>query len=138
MRRPIANTVSSCVALLWLTSCDSAVVAPPSDPEVIVIHPTDVRLIAGQSIQLTVTTTAGQAGLRASDVAWSTSDARIAAISTSGTLSAASPGTVRIDAWWKGSRAHLTAVVLDAGRRHTTCLSPVLLGHSDHGCLSTD
>jgi uncharacterized protein YjdB len=138
MRRPIAITVSSCLALLWLTSCDSEAVAPPSDPEVIVIHPTDLRLIAGQSLQLTVTTTAGQAGLRASDVAWSTSDARIAAISKNGTLSAASPGTVRIDAWWNGSRAHAMVVVLDAGRRHTTCLSPVLLGHSDHGCPSTD
>jgi phage tail sheath protein FI len=138
MRRPITIVASSCVALLCLTSCDSGVVAPPSDPEVIVIRPSDMRLIAGRSLQLTISATAGQAGLRAADVAWSTSDTRIAAISKNGTLSAASPGTVRIEAWWKGSRAEATAVVLDAGSRHTTCLSPVLLEHADHGCPSTD
>jgi uncharacterized protein YjdB len=114
------------------------VVGPSSDAEVLVIHPSDVRLIAGQSLQLTVTTTAGQAGLRASDVAWSTSDARIAAISKSGTLSAGSAGTVQIEAWWQGSRAQATVVVLEAGSRHTTCLNPVVLGHAYHGCPSTD
>jgi hypothetical protein len=138
MHRQLRVTASCCAALLCLTSCDSDVAGPPSDPEVIQIQPSNAKLMAGQSLQVTVTTTAGKAGLRPSDVVWSTSDARIAAVSKEGTVSAGFPGTVRIEAWWNGMRGEATLVVLDAGIRHPLCLVPLVLGHAAHRCQSTD
>jgi uncharacterized protein YjdB len=136
MHRPLRLAASCGAALLCLTSCDSDVAGPPSDPEVILIQPSSAMLIAGQSIRFSVTTTAGQAGLHADEVAWSTSDGRIAAVSGDGTVSAGAPGTVRIQAWWKGRRGEATLVVLDGGKRHTICLVPVLQADTPGDCRS--
>jgi uncharacterized protein YjdB len=136
MHRPLRLAASCCAALLCLTSCESDVAGPPFDPEVILIHPSSAMLRAGQSIRFSVTATAGQAGLHATEVAWRTSDARIAAVSADGTVSAGSPGTVRIQAWWNGKRGEATLVVLDAGKRHTICLVPVLQSDTLGDCRS--
>ena len=136
MHRPLRLAASCCAALLCLTSCGSDVAGLPSDAEVILIHPSNATLMAGQSIRFSVTTTEGRSGLRAPEVAWRTSDARIAAVSTDGTVSAGSPGTVQIEAWWNGRRGEATLVVLDAGQRHTICLVPVLQDHARAACGS--
>jgi uncharacterized protein YjdB len=136
MHRPLTLAASCCAALLCLTSCDSDVAGPPSEPEVILIHPSSAMLMVGQSIRFGATTMAGRTGLHADEVAWRTSDARIAAVSGDGTVSAGFPGTVRIQAWWNGRRGEATIVVLDAGKRHPICLVPVLQSDTSGDCRS--
>jgi hypothetical protein len=79
--------------------------------------------MAGQSLLLNVVTTGDQPGLRASEVVWSSSDTRVAAVSKDGAVKGGVPGTARIEAWWKGTRGNASVTVLDAGRRHTTALA---------------
>ena len=134
MHPPARVAASCCAALLFLTSCGSDVGGPRSGPEIIVIHPSNATLMAGQSLQLSVTATGDQAELQTSEVVWSSSDARIAAVSKDGAVKGGDPGSVRIEAWWNGVRGHATVIVLDAGKRPTKCLAPLVLGHPGEGC----
>jgi len=134
MHPQLKVAASCCAALLLVTSCGSDVGGPPSGPDLIVVRPSNATLMAGQSLKFNVTAPGDQPGLGATDVVWSSSDARIAAVSKDGAVKAGDPGTVRIEAWWNGVRANATVIVLDAGKRHTKCLAALVAGHSDHGC----
>lgn len=118
------RVAASCgAALSFLVSCSSDLEGPRSGPEVLVVQPANVTLMAGQSLLLNVVTTGDQPGLRASEVVWSSSDTRVAAVSKDGAVKGGVPGTARIEAWWKGTRGNASVTVLDAGRRHTTALA---------------
>ncbi|MEZ0335509.1 MAG: Ig-like domain-containing protein [Gemmatimonadales bacterium] len=134
MHPSVRVAASCCAALLLVTSCGSDVGGPESGPEIILIQPSNATLMAGQSLQFNVTATGDQPALRATDVVWSSSDARIAAVSKGGAVKAGDPGTVRIEAWWNGVRGNATVIVLDAGTRHTKCLAALVVGHPGGGC----
>jgi uncharacterized protein YjdB len=117
-----------------LASCSSDPGGPSTGPSVIVIQPSNARLLAGQSLQFSATVTNAEPALRASDVVWSSSDARVAAVSRDGVVKGGDPGTVEILAWWSGVRGRATVVVLDAGKRHTKCLGPQAVRPPAEGC----
>jgi hypothetical protein len=124
MRHPVGLATACGAAALLLASCDSDPAGPRTGPNVIVIQPSNAMLLAGQSLQFSATVTNAEPALRASDVVWSSSDARVAAVSRNGVVKGGDPGTVEIQAWWNGVRGRTTVVVLDAGKRHPKPLGP--------------
>jgi uncharacterized protein YjdB len=123
--RHTVGLATACGAAAWiLASCSSDPGGPSTGPSVIVIQPSNARLLAGQSLQFTATVTNAEPALRASDVVWSSSDARVAVVSKDGLVKGGGPGTVEIQAWWNGVRGRATVVVLDEGKRHPKRLGP--------------
>jgi hypothetical protein len=125
MRHTVGLATACGAAAMMLASCSSDPGGPSTGPSVIVIQPANVKLLAGQSLQFSVTTMNAERALRASDVLWSSSDARVAAVSKDGVVKGGAPGAVEIRAWWNGVRGHATVVVLEDGERHTKCLRPI-------------
>lgn len=134
MHPSVGVAATCCAALLLLSSCGSDVGGPPTESEVIVIHPSNATLVTGHSVQLHVAVTSDQSALQVFDIVWRSSDPRIATVSKDGMVRGGEPGTARIEARWNGNRGGTNVVVLDAGTRHTRCLAPLLLGHPEAGC----
>ncbi len=129
------RVAASCFAAVFLLiGCSSDIGGPRAGPDTILIQPSNATLFSGDALRLNVTATGDTPALQASEVVWSSSNPRVAAVSKDGMVMGGAPGTARIEAWWSGTRANATVVVLDGGKRHTKCLASLTLGHPGGHC----
>jgi alpha-tubulin suppressor-like RCC1 family protein len=102
------------VVLLGITSCggNGGSNAPPEPVASVTIVPTTLSLTVGQTQQLTaVLRDAAGTELPGRAVAWTTSDAAVASVSTSGVVSALNAGSATIEATSEGQRGTATVAV---------------------------
>jgi alpha-tubulin suppressor-like RCC1 family protein len=124
------------VVLLGITSCggNGGSNAPPEPVASVTIVPSTLSLTVGQTQQLTaVLRDAAGAELSGRAVTWTTSDAAVATVSTSGMVSALSTGSATIEATSEGQTGQatvsvgpmtpLTFVALATGGAHTCALT---------------
>jgi alpha-tubulin suppressor-like RCC1 family protein len=124
------------VVLLGITSCggNGGSNAPPEPVASVTIVPSTLSLTVGQTQQLTaVLRDAAGAELSGRAVAWTTSDAAVASVSTSGVVSALNTGSATIEATSEGQTGNAavsvapipsrTFVAVAAGGAHTCALT---------------
>ncbi len=108
--------------LATLTGCDTSPtgVLETGKLAVLVVTPASASLKHGATLQLRVTAQDqnGQPVIP-SEVAWTTSNAAVATVSTTGMVTGNEGGASQISAWWNGVRGGTTVTVL--GDKATPC-----------------
>jgi hypothetical protein len=102
-------------ATALVVACDSSPSGPAEDPIfLLVIQPSSATLLSGGQVQLKVTAKGAEDRVRSNaDVHWSSTDDRVATVTSSGVVNATNRGTAQITALWEGHRAYAAVRVLD-------------------------
>lgn len=123
MRARFSIPPALCAAIGLLGACTSSPTGPderkapdlpPGTTLVLVLAPSAATIKGGHTLHLTASreNAHGQT-IAPAEVAWVSSNAKVARIGSDGTVVGTAPGTVQISAQWRGMRGASTITVLD-------------------------
>jgi hypothetical protein len=136
MRAPCSISSSLCAALGLLGACTSSPTGPsnathPTFPPpaslVLLLAPSQAGIENGQSLRLTASRQdAHTLKIAPAEVAWVSSNPKIARVGSDGTVVGAGLGTAQITARWHGMSGSSTITVVDNQPASEPCTRPAL------------